>query len=98
LAVGATGTVSIPQGAERISLAGKTVIPGLINAHGHVSDVARDLRVYSAYGVTTVFSLGGEQAAHIAAREKQAAGALDGARLFLSRAVLTRRTPGGAAA
>jgi imidazolonepropionase-like amidohydrolase len=92
LAAGATGKVSIPPGAERVDLAGKTVIPGLINAHGHVSDVERDLRVYSAYGVTTVFSLGGEQAAHVAAREKQAAGALDGARLFISGAVVTGRT------
>jgi imidazolonepropionase-like amidohydrolase len=93
LAVGATGKVSIPPGAERVDLTGKTVIPGLINAHGHVSDVARDLRVYSAYGVTTVFSLGGEQAAHLAAREKQAAGALDSARLFIAGAVVTGRTP-----
>jgi imidazolonepropionase-like amidohydrolase len=93
LAAGAAGKVSIPPGAERVDLAGKTVIPGLINAHGHVSDVERDLRVYSAYGVTTVFSLGGEQAPHVAAREKQAAGALDSARLFISGAVVTGRTP-----
>src|SRR6187549_3645289 len=30
--------VTIPAGAERISLAGKTVIPGLVNAHGHVGN------------------------------------------------------------
>jgi imidazolonepropionase-like amidohydrolase len=93
LAVGATATVSIPPGAELVDLAGKTVIPGLINAHGHVSDLPRDLRVYAAYGVTTVFSLGGEQAAHVAAREQQAAGTVDSARLFISGAVVTGRTP-----
>src|SRR5436189_3642107 len=36
-AAGAAG-VAIPAGAERIPLAGKTVIPGLVNAHGHVGD------------------------------------------------------------
>src|ERR687891_47781 len=55
--VAAGPKVSLPDGAERISLSGKTVIPGLINAHGHVSDVAADLRKYAAYGVTTVMSL-----------------------------------------
>src|SRR5687767_15791866 len=66
-AAGPARTVSIPPGAERIALDGKTVIPGLINAHGHVTDVSRDLRVYAAYGVTTVFSLGDEPAAAFAA-------------------------------
>src|SRR3954467_3057922 len=29
-------TVSVPRGAKRIDVAGKTIMPGLINAHGHV--------------------------------------------------------------
>jgi imidazolonepropionase-like amidohydrolase len=96
-AIAPFGTVPNPRDVpadrvERISLNGKTVIPGLINSHGHVSDPARDLRVYSAYGVTTVFSLGGEQAAHVAARDSQNA-SLDRARIFLSGAVVTGRTP-----
>src|SRR5436190_2628330 len=74
VAVGPAGRVSVPSGAERVSLAGKTVIPGLINAHGHVGDteglqpnrysadnVMHDLKLYAEYGVTTVFSLGGDQ-------------------------------------
>ncbi|HXI31318.1 MAG TPA: hypothetical protein VNG89_22935, partial [Vicinamibacterales bacterium] len=57
----------VPANAERISLQGKTVIPGLVNAHGHVgntegmeqghysaANVQRDLKTYAAYGVTTV--------------------------------------------
>src|SRR5215471_1365154 len=49
-----------PAGAERIDLAGKTVIPGLVNAHGHVNS-ADQLDLYARYGVTTVFSLGGDR-------------------------------------
>jgi imidazolonepropionase-like amidohydrolase len=71
----------------------KTVIPGLINSHGHVNDPARDLRTYAAYGVTTVFSLGGEEAAHFTARDAQASGSLDRARLFVAGPVLAPRTP-----
>src|SRR5436305_13550756 len=33
--------VKIPAGAERIDVAGKTIIPGLINAHGHVNDASQ---------------------------------------------------------
>src|SRR6185369_6056586 len=64
----------VPEGATRVSLAGKTVIPGLVNAHGHVGNtvglqqgrysrenVLRDLQTYAIYGVTTVYSLGDDQ-------------------------------------
>ncbi len=104
--VAAGASVSIPAGAERVALAGKTVIPGLINAHGHVGDTAalegghysaeqvmKDLRLYAAYGVTTVFSLGGDQAAGFAARDSQGTPALDRARLFVAGPVLAPKTP-----
>jgi len=93
-------------GTEVVSLRGKTVIPGLINAHGHVGDTAgldggrysaanvtRDLRLYAAYGVTTVFSLGGDQAPSLAARDSQRMPALDRARLFVAGPVLAPKTP-----
>ena len=89
-----------------MSLAGKTVIPGLVNAHGHVGNtvgleqgkysaenVLRDLRTYAAYGVTTVFSLGDDQAAGIAARDSQKTPSLDRARLFVAGPVLAPKTP-----
>jgi imidazolonepropionase-like amidohydrolase len=72
---------SVPRGADVVSLEGKFVIPGLINAHGHVSGfwaddgiadeverVRGDLDLFSTYGVTTVNSLGDGDAV-IAARD-----------------------------
>ena len=52
--------VRIPAGAERIDATGKTIIPGLINAHGHLSS-EEWLGVYLRDGVTTIFSLGGDK-------------------------------------
>jgi len=92
LAAGPASSVTIPPGAQRIPLDGKTVIPGLINAHGHVNNPERDLKTYAAYGVTTVFSLGGENASHIAARDTQSTASLNRTRIFAAGPVLTPRT------
>lgn len=92
-AAGPAAAVTIPGGAERIALDGKVVIPGLINAHGHVNDAARDLKTYAAYGVTTVFSLGGELAPVFAARAEQNVPSLARSRVFVSGPVLAPRTP-----
>ncbi len=35
--VGTGSAVKIPAGATRVDMAGKTIVPGLINAHGHLS-------------------------------------------------------------
>jgi imidazolonepropionase-like amidohydrolase len=104
-AVGPAASVTVPAGAERVSLSGKTVIPGLINAHGHVGNtvgleqghysaenVQHDLQTYAAYGITTVFSLGDDQAAGFAARDSQRTPSLDRARLFVAGPVLAPKT------
>lgn len=94
IAAGTAAEVPQPAGAEEISLAGKYVIPGLINTHGHVSDSARDLRTYAAYGVTTVVSLGGEPPDVFAARAVQdSSDSLQRARVFVAGPVLTPTTP-----
>jgi imidazolonepropionase-like amidohydrolase len=106
VAVGPSSSVSVPAGAERVSLTGKTVIPGLINAHGHVGNtvglqqghysadnVLRDLKTYAAYGVTTVFSLGDDQEAGFKIRDAQNVPTLDHARLYVAGPVLAPKTP-----
>src|SRR5436853_7648430 len=50
--------VKIPAKAKRIDATGKTIMPGIINAHGHVNDPAQ-FWVYLRDGITTILSLGG---------------------------------------
>ena len=38
VAAGPRARVTIPAGAERIDLSGKTLMPGLVSAHGHVGE------------------------------------------------------------
>jgi imidazolonepropionase-like amidohydrolase len=105
-AVGPAATVQVPSGARKIDLAGATVIPGLISAHAHVSDVQgvgpraytdenvrRQLGVYARYGVTTVWSLGGEQMPAFRARDAQGTPTLDRARIFLAGDIVAAKTP-----
>jgi imidazolonepropionase-like amidohydrolase len=91
VAAGAASTVAIPAGAERVDLSGKTVMPGLLNAHGHVTAPA-DLTTYAQYGVTTVLSLGNEPASVFAARAAQNSASLDHARVYLAGPLLAPRT------
>jgi imidazolonepropionase-like amidohydrolase len=106
VAVGPGASVTVPAGAERIALTGKHVIPGLVNAHGHVGNtvgmeqgkysadnVLRDLRTYAAYGVTTVYSLGDDQEAGFKARDTQSVPTLDRSRLYVAGPVLAPKTP-----
>ena len=63
-AVGASGEVEVPDGAERVDLSGKTVMPALVNAHLHLSS-ERDERIeqlqhMAYYGAAAVVSLGTE--------------------------------------
>ena len=107
-AVGPGAGVDIPDGAEQVDLSGRSVVPGLINTHGHVGrsavvgleaeaadEAVRDeLRLYAAYGVTTVNSLGGgvEPSMRVRDAQKDDPG-LNYARLLLSGPVLTGSTP-----
>jgi imidazolonepropionase-like amidohydrolase len=60
--VGRAGQLKAPAGAARVSLAGKTVIPALIDAHVHVADsrdaLVEQLRGKAYWGVGAVMSLG----------------------------------------
>ncbi len=64
--IGAAGAVDIPDGATVIDLAGRWLVPGFINTHGHVNaegdreSIVEQLEIYAYYGVTTVLSLGDE--------------------------------------
>ena len=63
--VGAQGAVEIPDGAARMDLGGKTVMPAIVNAHVHL-DPERDARTgllqhMAYYGASLVVSLGHDE-------------------------------------
>lgn len=95
-----------PKDAQTVDLGGKFVIPGLISTHVHISDVdglkpraytdentLRQLSLFARYGITTVWSLGGEQKPAYKARDTQASPSLDRARIYLSGDVIVGKTP-----
>ncbi len=50
-AIGRSGQVPVPDGAELIDASGKTVLPGFIDGHGHLEDFHGEL--YLHLGITT---------------------------------------------
>lgn len=85
------------NGATTVTLAGKYVMPGLIDLHVHIGtvkdldqkaanftteSVEKDLRTYAAYGVTTVQSMGTDGDAIFAIRDAQRAGRPTMARVY----------------
>ena len=92
----------MPEDASTVDLSGRTVTPGLVNAHGHVNNVrgleadpsfyteehvASQLALYARYGVTTVVSLGGDGPEGIAVRDRESNG-LTHARLRVAGPVI----------
>jgi hypothetical protein len=56
--IGAAGEVTAPEGVHTIDANGQTLIPGLIDAHVHLSDEA-ELAGYIAHGVTGLRNVSG---------------------------------------
>jgi imidazolonepropionase-like amidohydrolase len=100
-AVGSASSVQVPAGAAQVDLRGKTLLPGFVNAHGHIGDpmgnranLEAQLLLYGRYGVTSVFSLG-EEAGVAPLRDAPASGR---ARLFMAGEVFNGNTAQAAAA
>jgi imidazolonepropionase-like amidohydrolase len=98
VAVGNAGTVSVPSGADVRDVSGKTIMPALINLHGHLGlssngadsvagnytqeNVLKQLNKYLSYGVATVASFGQDEDEIYKIRDAQRAGTLGGARFY----------------
>jgi imidazolonepropionase-like amidohydrolase len=85
-AVARVNEIEIPQSAERINLVGKTVIPGLIDAHAHVERWAAPR--YLAWGVTTVRDLHGGTDSAVALKNDLNLGSIIGPRMFTAGAMI----------
>jgi imidazolonepropionase-like amidohydrolase len=88
-AMGPAAKVNTPAGAHVIDVTGKTIIPGIINAHGHISDdPIPKLRRYAQYGITSVIGMGGDGDEQLKIRDDQhhitstGGGDIKGARVY----------------
>ncbi|MGA2713793.1 MAG: amidohydrolase family protein [Bryobacteraceae bacterium] len=81
--IGPSSLVQVPAGATVVDLTGKFIVPGIINAHGHVGP-NRDpqLRQYALYGVTTTTSMSFDDDDIAQFKEEQKRGNLRGARIL----------------
>jgi imidazolonepropionase-like amidohydrolase len=98
VAAGKSGAVSIPKDAVVQDVTGKTIMPTLINLHGHLGltsngadampghytqeNVVKQLNKYLSYGVGTVASFGQDEDAIYSVRDAQHAGTVGGARVY----------------
>jgi imidazolonepropionase-like amidohydrolase len=105
-AVGTSDSVTVPADAEQIDVSGRTLMPGMVNAHGHVNNiqgleqvdyteaqVERQLGLYARYGVTTVFSLGGDGPESMMVRDRQDSADLEHARIYVAGNIVTGPSP-----
>ena len=91
--IGEGGTYQISGDPQVIDGQGKTLVPGIINLHGHVGltkglvqaqenysrdNVIDNLRTYASYGVTTTTSLGTDMEAVLGVRNDVNRGSLPG--------------------
>jgi imidazolonepropionase-like amidohydrolase len=94
--IGKAADVRVPAGAAHVNLAGKTVMPDLMDTHTHLSQtregLVRDLKRRAYYGVSAALSMGtAETEAELQVRGEAAPGM---ARLFTAWRGITRPEPG----
>ena len=95
--VGGAGDVRVPDGARRVDLAGKTVMPTIVDTHTHLSttrdELIRDLKQRAYFGVSAALSLGLDGFELLGMRNEIIPGA---ARFFSAGKGITRTEPGRA--
>ena len=95
-AVGAAEEIDVPADARVVDVAGKTIIPGLVDVHAHGAMARSEIipeqnwQQYSnlAFGVTTVHDPSNDTSSIFAAAELQRAGGIVGPRIFSTGTIL----------
>ncbi len=95
--VGPASALKVPAGAETTDLAGKFIMPGIINLHGHLgntidlvqdpknytrANLEKNLKTYASYGVTSVMSMGTDNDVALKMRDEQRAGRPNTTRIY----------------
>jgi imidazolonepropionase-like amidohydrolase len=93
---GPAADVRVPDGARRVNLAGKTIMPTLVDTHTHLSQtregLTEDLKRRAYYGVSAAMSMGtSDTTADLEMRGETMPGM---ARLFTAWRGITRPEPG----
>jgi imidazolonepropionase-like amidohydrolase len=97
--VGRKGDIQVPDGAARVDLTGKTVMPAIIEAHGHLGyrrgasftaenytreNIVDHLQRFAYHGVAAVMSMGAERPLGYALRDEFRAAPPPDTALFLT--------------
>jgi imidazolonepropionase-like amidohydrolase len=97
MAAGPAGGITIAKDADVRDVSGKTIMPALVNLHGHLGlstngadvapqytqeNVVKQLNKYLSYGIATVASFGQDEDEIFKVRDAQHAGNVSGARVF----------------
>ncbi|WP_286234596.1 amidohydrolase family protein [Thalassotalea sediminis] len=106
IAVGSKGDVSIPKGAQVIDVTGKSIVPGLIDAHAHGPQASYQIIPEQNWknlaglslGVTTIHDPSNDTSSFFAASEMQKAGKIVAPRLFSTGRILYGAASAGATA
>jgi len=96
VAVGVNGDVPLPPDARRIDVAGKTLIPGLVDAHWHgafgseqwIPEESWEMFANLSYGVTTAHDPSNDTREVFAAADLQKAGKIVAPRVFSTGTIL----------
>jgi len=95
-AIGTASDISIPKGAEVIDVTGKTIMPGIVDAHAHGSQASDEIIPEQnwknfaglALGVTTIHDPSNDTSEIFTASEMQKAGMIVGPRIFSTGTIL----------
>ena len=95
-AVGRRGEVTVPAGAKTIDVAGKTVVPGLVDAHWHgsfgseqwIPEESWEMFANLSYGVTTAHDPSNDSREVFAAADLQKAGKIVAPRVYSTGTIL----------
>ncbi len=94
--VGAAGEVEVPASAETVDVSGKTIMPGIIDAHAHIGNFREGLSPQQqweyfanlAYGVTTAHDPSANNEMIFSQSEMVKAGNMTGPRIFSTGRIL----------
>ncbi|MEJ2912854.1 amidohydrolase family protein [Pseudoalteromonas sp. C12FD-1] len=94
--IGKVGEVTIPKNADVIDVTGKTIMPGIVDAHAHGSQASDEIIPQQnwknfaglALGVTTIHDPSNDTSEIFTASEMQKAGMIVGPRIFSTGTIL----------